>query len=218
MISDNMDLSALREEYAHQEHDIATTALCPYDQFQRWFQQAMDAQLTEPNAMVLCTVNQEGHPSVRTVLLKYFDKKGFVFFTNYSSRKASHIAGNANVSVLFPWYPLHRQVEISGVCERVSTAESLKYFASRPRGSQLGAWVSRQSEVVSSRSLLEAKWQELKRKFGDGEIPLPSFWGGYRICPCRFEFWQGGTSRLHDRIVYQPSADNVAWDRLRLAP
>lgn len=212
-----MDLSGLREEYANQEHDISTTSACPYEQFQTWFQHATAAELPEPNAMVLGTVNAQGLPSQRTVLLKFFDKDGFVFFTNYGSRKAEQMSANSNVSVLLPWYLLHRQVEISGVVEKVTTAESMRYFAMRPRGSQLGAWVSQQSQVVSSRSILEAKWEELKRKFGEGEIPLPSFWGGYRVQPKRFEFWQGGAKRLHDRIEYLPSPGN-SWSRHRLSP
>lgn len=174
------------------------------------------AELMEPNAMVLATVDAEGRPSQRTVLLKTFDDAGFVFFTNFGSRKAEQIAGNAHVSVLFQWLPLHRQVEIHGVASKVSTAESLTYFAKRPRGSQLGAWISHQSQVVSSRSVLETKWEEMKRRFGDGEIPLPKFWGGYRIQPTRFEFWQGGAKRLHDRIEYL--ATGAGWNRHRLAP
>lgn len=213
-----MDLSALRKEYSNLDHDIDTTAECPFEQFQRWFDQAMTAQLTEPNAMVLGTVNDQAAPSQRTVLLKFFDRSGFVFFTNYGSRKASQIAVNDRVSLLFPWYQLHRQVEISGCAERVSLSESLKYFSLRPRGSQLGAWVSRQSEVVSSRSVLESKWDELKRKFGEGDIPLPSFWGGYRVIPSRFEFWQGGAKRLHDRIQYLPDPNGSSWTRSRLSP
>ncbi|MBX3420983.1 MAG: pyridoxamine 5'-phosphate oxidase [Pirellulaceae bacterium] len=213
-----MDLSALRQEYANQEHDVATTAECPYEQFQRWFDQAVQAQLIEPNAMVLATVDDQQRPSQRTVLLKYFDRHGLVFFTNYGSRKAIQMTSNPQVTVLFPWYGLHRQVEISGAVVRVSSAESLKYFATRPRGSQLGAWVSQQSQVVSNRSILEAKWEELKRRFGEGPIPLPSFWGGYRIEPWRFEFWQGGSRRLHDRIEYRLSDNSSAWQRVRLAP
>ncbi len=212
-----MDLSALREEYANQEHDISTTAECPFEQFQTWFEQAREAELPEPNAMVLATNASGGIPSQRTVLLKYFDKQGFVFFTNYSSRKSKQMSTNPQVSVLFPWYLLHRQVEISGSVQQISTAESMRDFALRPRGSQLGAWVSQQSQVVSSRSVLESKWEELKRKFGDGEIPLPGFWGGYRIQPTRFEFWQGGAKRLHDRIEYVPQSD-AHWLRQRLSP
>lgn len=214
----SLDLSALRQEYANQELDISTVSTCPFEQFQKWFEQAMNSQLLEPNAMVLGTVDEENRPSQRTVLLKYFDAKGFVFFTNYGSRKARQIQSNASVSLLFPWLGLHRQVEISGLAIKVTTTESLKYFTLRPRGSQLGAWVSRQSEVVSSRSILETKWDELKRKFGDGEIPLPSFWGGYRIQPTRFEFWQGGASRLHDRIEYRLDVNEGTWQLGRLAP
>lgn len=211
-----MDLSALRQEYANQELDVENCAACPFTQFQTWFEHASHAEVLEPNAMVLATVAADGQPSQRTVLLKYFDAAGFVFFTNYGSRKAKQIASNQRVSLLFVWLPLHRQVEIHGVAERVSAAESLKYFALRPRGSQLGAWISRQSEVVSSRSVLETKWEELKRKFAGGDVPLPEFWGGYRVQPTRFEFWQGGASRLHDRIEYQSS--DKEWTRHRLAP
>ncbi len=211
-----MDLSSLRQEYANQELDVTTADVNPTEQFQKWFQEASTAELLEPNAMVLSTVDAAGRPSQRTVLLKTFDDAGFVFFTNYGSRKAVQIAGNAHVSVLFQWLPLHRQVEIHGVASKVSTAESLSYFAKRPRGSQLGAWISHQSEVVSSRSVLETKWEEMKRRFGEGEIPLPKFWGGFRIQPTRFEFWQGGAKRLHDRIEYLPTPDG--WNRHRLAP
>jgi pyridoxamine 5'-phosphate oxidase len=213
-----MDLSALRKEYCNQDHDISTTAECPYEQFQRWFDQAMKAELTEPNAMILSTVDSNTRPSQRPVLLKFFDRQGFVFFTNYGSRKAKQIEGNTQVSLLFPWYQLHRQVEINGIAKKISSAESLKYFSMRPRGSQIGAWVSRQSEVVSNRSLLESKWEEVMRRFGNGEIPLPSFWGGYRVIPQRFEFWQGGAKRLHDRIQYLPESSCSVWMRMRLSP
>jgi pyridoxamine 5'-phosphate oxidase len=213
-----MDLSALRKEYSNQDHDISTTADCPFEQFQVWFDQAMKAELTEPNAMILSTVDTDNKPCQRTVLLKYFDRQGFVFFTNYGSRKAIQIESNSQVSLLFPWYQLHRQVEINGAAEKISSTESLKYFSLRPRGSQIGAWVSRQSEVVSSRSLLEAKWEQMMSRFGNGEIPLPSFWGGYRIIPQRFEFWQGGAKRLHDRIQYLPDEDRSVWSRSRLSP
>ncbi len=211
-----MDLSALRQEYANEDLDIATTADSPVEQFQHWFEAASKAELLEPNAMVLSTVDTEHHPTQRTVLLKTFDERGFVFFTNYGSRKARQIANNANVSLLFQWLPLHRQVEINGHAEKVTTTESLKYFVMRPRGSQLGAWISRQSEVVSSRSILETKLEELKRHFGEGDIPLPSFWGGFRVVPTRYEFWQGGAKRLHDRIEYLPA--DSGWERHRLSP
>lgn len=211
------NLSALRQEYAGQSLDVDDVLENPIAQFSHWWKQACDAQLLEPNAMVLATVDQAGRPSQRSVLLKYYDESGFVFFTNYGSRKAQQIAANENVSLLFQWLPLHRQVEIDGRAQRVSQAEALKYFVLRPRASQLGAWVSHQSQVVSSRSLLETKLAEMKRRFGDGEIPLPSFWGGYRVVPRRIEFWQGGPGRLHDRIEYNVQ-DNAPWQRQRLAP
>jgi pyridoxamine 5'-phosphate oxidase len=211
------DLSDLRCEYADHEWDVGIADRSPFKQFDLWFQEARQAELVEPNAMVLSTVSDANRPTQRTVLLKYFDEKGFVFFTNYNSRKSRQIGDNPHVSLLFPWLPLHRQVEISGTAERVTTPESMQYFVRRPRGSQLGAWVSEQSEVVTSRGLLMAKWEEIRRKFSDGEIPLPSFWGGYRVVPDRFEFWQGRASRLHDRIEYLPTSTHE-WRRLRLSP
>lgn len=213
-----MDLSHLREEYADRPLDVDHVDPDPFRQFERWYREAADAELLEPNAMTLATVDQQGRPSQRTVLLKYFDTAGFVFFTNFGSRKASHLQSNPHVSVLFPWLPLQRQVEIDGAATRISHAETLKYFVTRPRGSQLGAWVSQQSQVVSSRSLLEAKMDEVKRKFSSGQIPLPSFWGGFRIQPRRFEFWQGRPNRLHDRICYETQEAGSDWQRLRLSP
>ena len=173
--------------------------------------------LLEPNAFTLATVGNEMMPSVRTVLLKYFSEKGFVFFTNYDSKKAKQIDQNPKVAALFTWLPLERQIKIEGSVEKISKAESLKYFLSRPKGSQLGAWVSRQSEVISSRALLEQKFEEMKNKFLNKEIPFPSFWGGYIIKPIRIEFWQGGEDRLHDRFLYEFKEDN-SWEIKRLAP
>jgi len=215
-----MDLSELRQEYANEQLTVESTDTDPFAQFEHWFAQALRAELLEPNAMVLATVDDQSRPSQRTVLLKYFDAHGFVFFTNYESRKATQIRANSNVSLLFQWLPLSRQVEINGVASKVSRAESLQYFLKRPRESQLGAWVSTQSQVISGRSLLESKLAELKNRFSAGEVPLPSFWGGYRVQPRRFEFWQGGARRLHDRIEYLPDeqADQVEWKRQRLAP
>ena len=187
----------------------------PVGQFRRWFADAVAAELLEPNAMVLSTTDGR-RPSARTVLLKAYDYRGFVFFTNYESRKARDMALCAEVSLLFPWYPLERQVGLLGRAERISAAESLAYFASRPNGSRLGAWVSQQSSVVSYRQLLEMKWEEVKRKFSDGEIPLPSFWGGFLVVPVEFEFLQGRENRLHDRFRYTQSADG--WVVERLAP
>lgn len=211
------DLAELRQEYAQGELDVGSTDPSPFRQFDAWFQQALSAELLEPNALVLATVAPDMRPTQRTVLLKYFDETGFVFFTNYRSRKAAHIDNNPQVSLLFQWLPLQRQVEISGAAQRVGMIESLKYFSRRPRDSQIGAWVSEQSSIVTSRSLLLAKFAELKSRFADGVIPLPSFWGGYRVAPTRFEFWQGRPSRLHDRIEYLPEEDGT-WRRQRLAP
>jgi len=162
-------------------------------------------------------VDECGRASQRMVLLKAYDEEGFVFFTNYRSRKAAHLAANSNASMLFPWVGLERQLIIEGECRKISTAQSLKYFASRPRGSRIGAWVSDQSSVISSRKVLEMKWEEMKRKFGEGEIPLPDFWGGFRLKPRRFEFWQGRPSRLHDRFEYHLS-EKGGWDVRRLSP
>ena len=189
----------------------------PFKQFEAWYHAAVAAEVLEPNAMTLATVEGNGRPSQRTVLLKYYDREGFVFFTNYGSRKATQIASNDNVSLLFVWLTLHRQIEICGRAEKISTAESLKYFAMRPRGSQLGAWVSEQSSVITSRSILDAKLAELKQKFSHGDISLPSFWGGFRVVPERFEFWQGQPNRLHDRFEYLSMPDQT-WQRQRLAP
>lgn len=189
----------------------------PFRQFEQWYREVIDLELPEPNAMILATVSPDGQPWQRTVLLKLFDEQGFVFFTNYHSRKAEQIAGNPRVSLLFPWHPLGRQVKVTGKAAKVSTAESMKYFATRPRGSQIGAWASPQSKVISRRSLLEAKVEEMKRKFAEGQIPLPDFWGGYRVHAESIEFWQARDSRLHDRFYFSLGEDGV-WSVDRLAP
>jgi len=209
------DVAELRRNYTRAGLRRADLAEDPVAQFRQWFGEAVAAELVEPNAMVLATTNGR-RPSTRTVLLKAYDERGFVFFTNYESRKARDIAADANVSLLFPWYPLERQVGILGRAERISAAESLAYFASRPHGSRLGAWVSQQSAVINSRQFLEMKWDEMKRKFADGEIPLPSFWGGIRVVPTEIEFWQGRENRLHDRFRYSRAGDR--WTIERLAP
>jgi pyridoxamine 5'-phosphate oxidase len=188
----------------------------PIQQFQQWYEAAIGTGIPEPNAMSLATVAADGQPSLRTVLLKLYDARGFVFFTNYESRKATEMAGNPRVACLFPWVALARQVNIVGQVEKISTAESLRYFATRPRGSQIGAWASHQSQVITSRSLLEMKVEEMRRHFADGEIPLPGFWGGYRVVPQSIEFWQGRESRLHDRFRY--SRQGEGWALVRLAP
>jgi pyridoxamine 5'-phosphate oxidase len=213
-----MDLSDLRKNYLQgglRRQDLDPD---PCGQFTKWFNQAMEADLVEPNAMTLGTVDDRNRPSQRTVLLKFFDARGFVFFTNFESRKAAHIAGNPEVSLLFPWLALERQIIIQGRAEKIPTTESLRYFLSRPRESQLGAWVSRQSSVISSRSLLEQKLAEIKRKFANGEVPLPSFWGGYRVIPTEMEFWQGGAGRLHDRFLYRRESPTEPWTIERLSP
>lgn len=189
----------------------------PFRQFQKWFEDAISTGIPEPNGMGLATVDETGQPWLRTVLLKLYDEQGFVFYTNYESRKARQIAGNPKVALLFPWVALARQVKINGSATKVPTAESLRYFATRPRGSQIGAWASPQSQVITSRSLLEAKVDQIKRKFAHGEIPLPDFWGGYRVVPDRIEFWQGRDSRLHDRFSYDLEGDGT-WRIERLAP
>jgi pyridoxamine 5'-phosphate oxidase len=189
----------------------------PIVQFEQWFEEARArVHDAEPNAMTLATVGPDGAPGARTVLLKYFDHDGFVFFTNLESRKAAHIEQNPSVALLFWWSELERQIEITGVAQRVSSAEAAKYFMTRPRGSQLGAWVSDQSRVLTSRKALEIKLGEMKRKFADGEVPLPKFWGGYRVTPHTLEFWQGQPDRLHDRFQYVREGD--AWKIQRLAP
>lgn len=188
----------------------------PIVQFQQWFEEACERIAPEPNAMALATVDSNGAPTLRTVLLKFFDREGFVFFTNLESRKAVHIESNEQVALLFWWSELERQIEINGIAERIGSVEAAKYFVTRPRGSQLGAWVSDQSHVLTSRKALEMKLDEIKRKFANREVPLPSFWGGYRVVPSAIEFWQGQPDRLHDRFQYVREGDG--WRIQRLAP
>jgi pyridoxamine 5'-phosphate oxidase len=187
----------------------------PFAQFELWMKQASDADLTLPNAMSLATSDAD-EVSIRTVLLKSFDKQGFVFFTNYHSKKSQQIQKNPNAALLFPWLDLERQVKISGQVEKISTLDSVKYFSSRPKDSQLGAWASNQSGVLSSRQALLTQFEAMKNKFKKGEIPLPDFWGGYRVVPHRIEFWQGRENRLHDRFVYLKQDKD--WIIERLAP
>lgn len=189
----------------------------PYRQFQQWFEQVTESGTPEPNAMALATVSPSGQPSLRTVLLKLYDERGFVFFTNYSSRKAHDISANPRVAILFYWPAQGRQVKVTGTAAKISLAESVKYFATRPRGSQLGAWASPQSQIITSRALLEIKFSEMAHKFADGHIPLPSFWGGYRVVPDTIEFWQARKNRLHDRFLYSHD-DADTWRIERLAP
>jgi pyridoxamine 5'-phosphate oxidase len=211
------DLAQMRAEYKRGALDRDDLKPDPIEQFALWFEQARKAAVVEANAMSLATTSAEGQPSIRTVLLKNYDARGFVFYTNLESRKAREIAANPRVALLFPWIPLERQVIVTGVAERVSVVETLKYFLTRPRGSQISAWISNQSHVISSRQVLETEWEQMKRKFADGEVPLPSFWGGFRVKPQTIEFWQGRESRLHDRFFYTRQSDDT-WSVERLAP
>ncbi len=207
----------IREDFSREPVDMATLAPKPIDQFESWFIEACAADPDAPNALSLATASADGRPSVRTVLLKLYDEKGFVFFTNYASRKAKDLTENAFAAMLFPWTRQGRQVIASGPVTRIPTAESLKYFLSRSRGSQLGAWASAQSSIIGTRSQLESRLFEMKEKFSRGEVPLPSFWGGYRLEPETVEFWQGQADRLHDRFLYSRDTDST-WRIERLAP
>ena len=220
MASSN-DISNMRRSYERGGLSRADLAASPFAQFRAWFDEARETDdIIEPNAMALATVDADRQPNQRTVLLKAHDDEGFVFFTNYESAKSKEIENNPRVSLLFMWLALERQLKIQGRAERLSRSESVKYFLSRPIGSRLGAWVSEQSSVISGRSLLKAKLDEIKRKFANGEVPCPDFWGGYRIVPSRFEFWQGGRDRLHDRFEYVPANEREEsdWKINRLAP
>ena len=191
----------------------------PYREFEKRFELAIDSGIPEPNAMTVATIDEHGQPWVRTVLLKTYDERGFVFFTNYESRKARHIAGNPRVALSFPWFALGWEVKVTGEAKRVSFTESARYFSTRPRGSQIGAWASPQSQVITSRSLLDAKVEEIKRKMHEHEVPLPAFWGGFRVRPSTIEFWQARDSRLHDRFLYSRDETlDSGWHIERLAP
>jgi|TARA_B100001093_G_C26398093_1_gene830044 pyridoxamine 5'-phosphate oxidase len=212
-----MNLGNLRESYTQASLNKKQVNIDPLDQFSEWFKDARNAKLKEPNAMNLSTVDAEGQPSVRTVLLKSIADDGFVFYTNYKSRKSVNISLNSKVALHFLWLPLERQVSIQGTAEKISQEDSLSYFLSRPRGSQLGAWVSDQSREISSKELLVEKMNALLDKFGDGEIPIPEFWGGFKVKPNKIEFWQGGEDRLHDRIEYFQGLEGN-WKIRRLCP
>jgi pyridoxamine 5'-phosphate oxidase len=211
------DLADLRREYQIKPLRRPNLDANPFQQFDTWFQEALTVEAMDANAMSLATVSTDGQPSLRTVLLKYYDETGFVFYTNLGSRKAKEIASNPKVSLLFYWHELHRQVKIIGTAETISAVENVRYFMRRPRDSQLGAWVSHQSSIISARSVLENTFEQMKEKFAHGEVPLPSFWGGYRVAPLAMEFWQGRESRLHDRFRYRQTAPDK-WDIDRLAP
>ncbi|WP_095499533.1 pyridoxamine 5'-phosphate oxidase [Paraferrimonas haliotis] len=209
------DLSDIRRDYNQGGLRSKDLPDSPFKLFEKWMDQVRAAEITDPTAMVLATVDQNGQPFQRVVLLKRFDESGLVFFTNTGSRKSQHIKDNAKVNVIFPWNDLERQIAITGVAEPLSTTEVMAYFATRPKDSQIGAWASQQSSKISARGVLEGKFLELKQKFAKGEVPLPSFWGGYCIKPDSFEFWQGGDRRLHDRFLYELNGN---WQVQRLAP
>lgn len=211
-----LDLQEMRTEYRKATLDEKSVPADPFILFETWFSQAVETEIKDPNTMILATSSKENIPNIRAVLLKIFDEKGFVFFTNYNSIKAKEIEENPHVALEFIWLDLERQVRVIGTCEKISTAESMSYFMKRSRGSQIGAWVSEQSSVISSRKILQMQIEKMKEKFSKGTVPLPDFWGGYRVIPSQIEFWQGRESRLHDRIRY--SKDNHVWKIERLAP
>ena len=215
-----MTLASLREEYTLGGLDEADLAPDPVDMLQRWLDEAIRSGLYDPTAMVLSTVAATGRPSSRMVLLKGLSKDGLVFFTNYSSRKGEELAGGGSCSLVFPWHPLQRQVRVEGVATRLGDDENDAYFASRPRESQLGAWASPQSKVVASREQLDERYAEAVARFGDGPVERPAYWGGFRIAPDTFEFWQGRQGRLHDRFRYRfsPTTRERPWHVQRLAP
>ena len=212
----------MRYEQFRREYTAAGLAremldACPLRQFELWFAQAVTAQLNDPTAMVLATVDESGAPWQRIVLLKGVSNGGFVFYTNYDSDKARAIARDKRVSLHFPWNTLDRQVIVAGVVQKTDSAEAAAYFASRPRESQVAAWASRQSKGIVDRAALEAQALRMRERVGDGDIPMPPFWGGYRVLPERLEFWQGGAHRLHDRFVYRRGTERE-WEIERLQP
>lgn len=210
------DIADLRRQYGRAQLKREDLDASPFVQFRTWMDEAVALNLVDANAMSIATVGLAGEPSIRTVLLKAFDERGFVFYTNLESTKAKEIAQNQNVALLFYWREFERQVKIRGRATRLSATEVAKYFLSRPRESQLAAWSSPQSRIIDARQMLEQKFDEMKRKFAEGEVPVPSFWGGFRVAPRTIEFWQGGSHRLHDRFQY--SDDVSGWRIDQLAP
>ncbi|WKV73408.1 pyridoxamine 5'-phosphate oxidase [Streptomyces sp. PCS3-D2] len=214
----DIDPAMMRKQYRSEIVHEESLAEDPMEQFARWFQQAADSHLFEPNAMVVSTATPDGRPSSRTVLLKQFDSRGFVFFTNYASRKGRELARNPHVALLFPWHPIARQVIVNGTAARIGRDETAAYFRSRPHGSQLGAWASEQSSVIGSRAELDSRYAELAARYPEGEqVPVPPEWGGLRVVPREIEFWQGHENRLHDRLHYVLEGDEK-WRLERLCP
>jgi len=211
-------LAELRQEYSLGGLSEEQAGDDPLALFQRWFEECWAAGLPEPNAMVLATATQDGKPSARMVLLKGFDERGLTFFTNYQSRKARELSANPQAALVFPWHALERQVRVEGLVELTSAEESDAYFQTRPLGSRLGAWASEQSAVIPDRAFLERQHAELMARYPDGNIPRPPHWGGYRLIPLLFEFWQGRPNRLHDRIQFSRTHRHAPWHRCRLAP
>jgi len=212
-----MTLADLRKEYSLTGLTERELARDPFRQFEKWFQEAEAAKLAEPNAMILATADREGRPSARTVLLKGIDGRGFVFYTNYEGRKGRELAVNPRATLLFPWHPLERQVIVEGPIAKVAREESEAYFHTRPRASQLAAWASQQSAIISGRTVLEEAMKAVERKYEGAAVPLPPNWGGYRLAPERVEFWQGRRSRLHDRLVFG-RLGGADWTVERLSP
>lgn len=214
-----MDISVadLRKEYTFRGLNKADAAPSPFQQFKIWFEQALAAQLPEPNAMTIATATPDGKPDARIVLLKDYNQRGFVFYTNYESHKGQQLVENPWGAIAFWWAQLERQVRIVGRVEKISDAESDQYFQSRPKASQLGAWASNQSQVIDTRQVLEQRLQQLKEKYENQEIPRPPHWGGFRVIPDEIEFWQGRPSRLHDRLLYRRGEDG-SWVIQRLSP
>lgn len=211
-----MKLEDIRREYLRGGLSRRDLAADPIEQFNRWMEQALGAEITDPSAMTLATADARGRPSQRIVLLKGVDARGFVFYTNFTSHKGRELADNPQVSLHFPWHSMERQVAVTGRADRLSASESAAYFASRPRESQIAAWASHQSRPIDSRETLMARFEQLKERFAGGEVPAPDFWGGYRVAPETVEFWQGGAMRLHDRFVYRCEGEH--WQIDRLAP